>query len=328
MYNFYPMQQNILMKEFKKLAPNDYKKNNKTHKNDKLKAFGAVFDRLRSFSGDVLMDFIASDEVRWYTSDKQALFVQDGDLLKTLGKTKYNQISDFSLIDPPFKSFVLALPSGFKLLDREISGLLVNYYDSYAQINDCVKDTFERLGIPVHKRPRFIDKYDSDKPAMSINYVVDREDNVSRILAPSSIYQSILKGDDVLGKEDMSINAVELDQGEAELQQALIRLVLSLFVYIQSFGADKVIAAGLPDDVKSVKKLQSIAASESRHSHVTNRTGVKSGYVGVRSGHFRQLMHERFYRGEHANRPTGSRIIYIPPYSVGDLDPSHLVDPE
>lgn len=257
--------------------------------------------------------------------NKEILFLEDVSLINSLISTRFNMY-DISKIEFPFDTVMIALPRDFKIMGASISGLMVSFFEKNSDLAQRGQAFVERCwkGGPV---PIFKSVSKTNERTIAISYVIDNEkgnhgesiynrgmlteDRIKKILS--------LEGDELIEYMNHSMKRVSrnnLNDKERMIQGHLMRLIISLLVYIQSFGYDKVIQPGLPQN-KAPKSLQiDKAFRDGAFSRIKN-SFPREVASQTRSAHFRQLSHPRYYQGEHANKEPGSRIIYVSEYLVG-----------
>jgi len=293
-----------------------------------------VKDLLPSMDTVVLME-----ENQWINhSDRNVIFPASSELLKSLYEAK----CDFSTLEHfkmPHDIFILAMPKGFSIDGIEVKGLLVSYM-SPDEREKVMLNFAELAGLGKVKMNRGGD-YANDK-TLAINYFTDKVESgnlvspLLRICIPESELLPVLKSQNydeyvkILGK----FNKFEYDhlsketETDSHLQFIISRLVVMLGVYCSSFpGA---IESGYPES-KEPKHIEPLNhgkwQKQTVGKHLVSDSDRKAHY---RRWFFRQLINERYYKGEHKNKPIGSRIVFVRDTSVNqDINPetlNHLTD--
>lgn len=327
-YSFYNFLYGHLIKMLSKNSA-EVKKLLKRAKNDEeqILLLKHLYPFLKTyFERDRLSHFAILDEIRWVTSkERTAIFAPSSDFLDLMINTKADKVRDITLIKPPSKSFVLSVPSDFKIEGHKISGLLINYFESYEEHRaETIK--LQRFfdeqggGAPLMHTPD-----SGDSPILSITYKIDNEVEVQRFLAPISLYKEIIHSGSLESSEFVKLSSFDLSAEESKVQLTLVKMLLVLFVYIKSFSGEALIN-GLPEGLK-LKSLNSRHALKAYPSFIsTNNDFVRLSYKGEVTGHFRTLEHEKYYQGQYKNDERGSRVIYIPPYTKGDISAKTIND--
>lgn len=100
-----------------------------------------------------------------------------------------------------------------------------------------------------------------------------------------------------------------LSPTEQKMQILLARLAMSFWIYWQANpGA---IAEGTPGRVQDGDAPMLGKALEMMASNTASTTGGRETVEHYRRWHFRQLRDERYYRGEFAGQPLGSRWVFV-----------------
>ncbi|CAH7187275.1 conserved hypothetical protein [Vibrio chagasii] len=331
MYKFAPSNRQSILNMFKTVYPQEFKNLFKQAKKDKDLVFNKVFGYLRDESFvDLIGEQCFADEQRWLDSGRESLFVPSTSFLNALGRTKFD-IVETSAIQPFEKSFVLSVPSDFEINGKKISGILVNWYESAKEASESMDSFYSKCGIETNLRPVHVNL---GSGCIAMMYRVEGEEELSRCLMPTIMFESALANntDEFIQNiqsfaNDFSFQALTVE--EYKIQFKLLRTVLSVMVYAQSFG-DKAVKVGLPSNVAPKNIVGGIGVMKSKKMtlSVSSEFETATSGFGDRAAHFRQLMAERYYLGEHSNKKRGSRIIFVSPAIVGSHNPSTLENVE
>lgn len=107
------------------------------------------------------------------------------------------------------------------------------------------------------------------------------------------------------------ILGVELNNDEMLYQMNLAQLALKTLVYAQAMPEK--VRRGVPDKRAGNNKTSILGEIVSAPDTIKT-TGSAPSSVGF---HFRQLRHEKYYKGDHKDKTVGSRWVFIPPYERG-----------
>ena len=121
----------------------------------------------------------------------------------------------------------------------------------------------------------------------------------------------------MLGTFEDYNNVLPLSDVESDLQYLITRLVAMIGLYSHSFPdrlRDGYPTNSPPKNMEPVlhKKWHSM-----RLGLPTEASGDNDKAYHYRSWHFRQLMDKRYYQGEHATKPIGSRVVFVRDAMVG-----------
>ena len=101
-----------------------------------------------------------------------------------------------------------------------------------------------------------------------------------------------------------------LDDVELDYQRQVAQLILKALVYKQASGN---VRDGVPDKKATPRKVNikgSVVFSPSK----VFESGQQYTTVGL---HFRNLLHDKYYKGEHAGKKKGTRWVQVNPYAKG-----------
>lgn len=274
--------------------------------------------------------FIMAEEHFWPREGNHTIFPENTAVLENLFKAKFS-IEKTGAFDLPFNSFILSLPMGYKVDGYPIPSCMVtwvNYQDSY---DYTVLPFCDYLGIP---RPSGMKHQvsDPDERCLVISYKDHTHpDSYCRIMALESYLPRILKAQstqeflEIMGtyKNSTLLGVIKPDDLDLNIQFRLFKLIAAIGVYNTATEGKK-LTDGFPQSL-SAKVSGKASDVKYANSTLSNFTMLKDGGGGsksspefhVRGWHFRELRDERYYRGEHKDKPIGSRIILIPATTVG-----------
>ncbi len=124
------------------------------------------------------------------------------------------------------------------------------------------------------------------------------------------------------------------DKSPVEELCEITRLVTSVLVYIQALG-DEVLIEGVPLKKRNghggiPMSLREMPSKKKSRPVIFNLKGPKRSFTsragGYRRFHFRTLTHEKYYQGEHARKPRGSRVVFVRDAWIKGMKPHVLTD--
>ncbi|MFK4132211.1 hypothetical protein ACI2KR_07950 [Pseudomonas luteola] len=311
LYDLSPRLTDKICNNLRKIKHLKAKKNNELLK----EFFGLSPDMLHS-----LDLFILAEERFWEMEGNQVIFPESHAVLDNLFRARY-QIKNLQVFNLPFKSFILAMPHGYKIDGYEIPSCLITWEKYQTSEHSYLYPFFKWVGLP---KPGGIKHQESDPDEMELG-IIFQEPGVpmsyQRTLCFGSKVPAILEAKDIhefaaiLGDYSQSNirNIVKSNEKDLQIQFRLFKLIAALGVYNTATGGEKLIS-GFPGSVEP--KILGRGASQrlvmstlgNYTSHAEDRTSPDAHY---RSWHLRQLMDERFYKGEYSHMPPGSRIVFV-----------------
>lgn len=263
---------------------------------------------------------IHMEEWAWLAGDKECYFFETPELADNLIRSGSN-ISDTCNIFAENSVFMLALPSvGFEFCN---SGLLVTMVNSAAR-QQMAKEFFGALGLP---EPEVKSARELGDITFAITY--NSGSAWSRVILPQSRVVELLNTDeqtycDFMKNEDKFVecftDVMTLSDAERKEQYKISKLVCSFLVYKQA----------MPDRIRE--------GMPGKHTYATPVTGKNKSFeirapqhrdtlsAHYRSWHFRQLVNEKYYQGEHAKKPIGSRIVFVSDTTVNREQTNHTAE--
>lgn len=285
---------------------------------------------------------VMGEERYWQRQGGLVVFPEDADVLNLLYRAKFD-IGLPRALKLPATSFMLAMPKGFTLEGLELPGCLVtwlpiNAYNEtiFTPLDKEIGYTFER-GLPTDLTDPeqmtlsicFIDPesrmpYGSKHAGYARNRFFVESDKIPQLLAArdnASFYAASGKYDN----GDMPW-VTECEDNDITRQRCYMQMVLAMSVYYtatehaciaQGFPAGKVQLSPRPGcDIKGMTLLHRAGRQPSPAQQRKLVDGIPRR-EHLRAWHFRQLRHERYYQGQYANWPRGSRIVFVSEAQVG-----------
>lgn len=110
-----------------------------------------------------------------------------------------------------------------------------------------------------------------------------------------------------------------LSPTEQGAQLAILKFVIKTLLFL----------IARPSALTASKPVKPMSSQITEHHHKLFFPEAKSKEQAshYRRGHIRQLRHERFYQGEWASTPVGSRLVFVSEAHIGE-DQIHFVESE
>ncbi|HCM1219256.1 hypothetical protein [Vibrio parahaemolyticus] len=249
------------------------------------------FTRLMARGGESI-DAETSDllgrEKLWVDSGEPTIFIENKDLAQQLYLASFD-VQDFN-VEPPFKTFAMSFPKNTEIEGVKMHTALV----SVMTVAEHLKANRDVLGMP-----------------QTLGCELETSDDlVVCVSANDGVH--LMRGHSYLNTyEDPSVKHSESDEIDM-----LLKIALSLCVY-HSATEGKKLEAGYPKSwVKKSKKRQGTngrgmvlrgmgcGSKPSKEKSAGRKITLKVPF-------FRNLRAERYYQGEHKNKPIGSRWVFV-----------------
>lgn len=275
------------------------------------------------------LDFtVMADEMFWARSGATAIFPSSLHALEDVTAGKFD-VSVATGITMPHESFLLAVPRGLELAGRNIDfGILVTWHRHADRPLRVFQPLFNAIGATsAQVKVGDDDVGIADEHTLHISYPVFHDNGdiaFIRSTIPQSLMPAVLRAEtgaefrEALGAY-AAVRAAHhfpLDERDFELQFLVFRMVVALGVYASAFPDS--LRPGFPGaepkflGPKGLPKIKSVSL---RPAHEAHAGGPRA--PGFRRWHIRQLVDERYYRGEHAALPRGSRWVPVREAVVG-----------
>lgn len=282
------------------------------------------------------LDFtIFCEEWSWMQEGRQALFPKDAAVLDRLMGADF-ETRELSALEMPFSSFVLAMPKGYEVEGIEMPSCLVTWgiFGQYgAERMDPLTSKMGLDGLQ-HEYPEAI----KDEYAVQIVYrdATRKPDLVyARCSLSTSQFHSLLKCNNLDDFRDQAGSysdsnlrqIIENDPRDLVIQYHMLKLIIAIAIFNQATEGVH-LRPGMPgNNVKMLGRLpdeKSVAATLSMPEIPKESSSPDAHY---RRWHFRQLSHERYYQGEHAGKPRGSRWTFVRDAYIGaSSESAHTIE--
>lgn len=283
----------------------------------------SVMHKLYSLNPNTLqsMQFWAlAAEYTWLKAP-HAIYPQDIAFVNSMLNAKYT-VGQGATISFPYESFVLFMPKELKFNNMYATTTLVEictFKQRHVNMNE-----FHKKATGHHVNEIVLGEHCTEDDVVINAFYTDinNSDQLNNMVVPVKMLMELLELNDpnayakVLGAlpsdESSYTTTVQLDVDEVKYQQQLLKMIVSMGVYYSAVG-DSCLKAGAP--ITNTKKDTPSGVSPTNHTFGGTVKRIQG--VHTRSMHFRSLVHEKYYKGEHANKPRGSRWVFIDEYDVG-----------
>lgn len=288
-----------------------------------------------SMMQDSLAHRCGAEELYWLHNGKKTVFVTDN-LIQMLARAKFT-MSENATIEPieGFETFTIAVPKNTFVTDDDGNKIEIRPF-----LMSCltVHESIEKIQGN-YKRVTGCDS------VQSVDLLQDVGETVITVTYESNeiSYQTTEKVSNILNvlknglRDNQALHQHQLLNPEERRQsQMIIRLATAFLIYTNAKNGEN-IKDGYPTDcVFDIEKgftrafwkatSSDVPPRKARHQSKpdgeSNSNGHKQSW-NVRSAHLKNLSHERFYQGEHAWRPRGSRWILVDEYEAGEKIDAH-----
>lgn len=250
----------------------------------------------------------------WMTSERTTLFLESADLVDSLMKARFS-FDDLPVPAEPF-TFSIAVPQGCRNQGVDQYPVLV----TVGACRELEQEQFtmagkiwgmdgvhadrngSRLAVMIAQRAPTSPRPDLGHAYLSSYYTGDGLEAVVRTGAQDH--------DEIVTSHTDLLN-LTTDEMENKMLAASVRLALATWVYWSTCPEN--VNTGTPPasfqdgDAPLLGRFKALQMSAPRMAAGEREVGEHH-----RRWHFRQLRDERYYQGEHANKPRGSRWVLIP----------------
>lgn len=264
---------------------------------------------------ETLENVICAEEWYWLNSDKDVYFFDDAETARNVSNGSY-RIEDITPMFSGNESFVLMLPKEFAINgSTQGGGFLVTVFDHTQRNQDIFAPYYNHaLDIP---SPNIQRVGDHGNWTVSVSYQEDGHSGYRmRCAMPNHQINGLLKCKSVADYRDYMrdnnhfnyLGGADLEGAEFAYQFEVMRLVAGFLVYRHALPER--IKSGFPTG--SHKDAHTQVIKRVQATTVSAPAGVeKSTSTHYRSWHFRQLIDDRFYKGEHEQKARGSRVVFV-----------------
>ncbi|EPH6195607.1 hypothetical protein ACS3CU_001804 [Vibrio parahaemolyticus] len=269
-----------------------------------LKLEGRNFGDNREHTA-ICNEFIFEDEGRF------TIYPDSCELLESILAAKFNITSLVDVV-PPQSSFSVMIPRGYVLPTGEkLESYMINWNTQFSHFNKH-NALRERLGVQLINNTSTENVcYITYTMRRSVNDIQDVGfycDDLLKLINS----QSHIEFNEYL--ESVGISGCVLSEHMYVRYKYAFKIALGLAVYMNVY--DGFLTNGLPVSDRYTfngkRKLKNAFVANS--SVVEQLTSTCSH---IRNAHYRQLRNQKYYQGEYANKPIGSRFVFVKQSLVG-----------
>lgn len=277
---------------------------------------------------ETLMVPCMSEEWHWEKHSGVVLMPEDTTMVEALYRARF-ELDNARHLKFPADSFMIAFPSGCEIDGYPMQPAIVHWHGFQDFSRDFYEPFGEAIGLSMGRgTARLREGLDPALPALSIVFqdpmqkegrlrLVVHCDDIPNILKAQSPEEIL----DIVGCFENSsyTEVIKPSQLDLHIQARLLRLVVAIGVYYTATEGDNILGRGMPASkdrfsrpkAAYVRPMTLYSLAKRRHKeHDDEPVGVEYS-EHVRTWHFRQLRHERYYQGAYADKPRGSRIVFV-----------------
>lgn len=316
LYHVYPQLIEIMYKAFVLALPKQ-----QARSFDRHALFKAYFAHNADAPAWNVNRDIVLEECFWESQGKHVIFPESSNVLDNLLRARYSLDSaeGFTL---PLASFVLAMTSGYSFAGITIPPLSVAWVHG--------NEYEEHVMKPFHAKYRLLENAILEHPQefmMCITYPEDVKTGVfSRVMLYASDLPHLLSCSTpdefkkVMIDRKIALHLEVLTENDFAIQFYAMKLISALGVYNMATDGKR-LRDGYPTQqppkmvgVQAKREISALTLSNSIPAFTGEDHSVSPHY---RSWYFRQLKAERYYQGDFAKAPKGSRYTFVSETMVG-----------
>ncbi len=277
---------------------------------------------LRDPSSANSLEYMAcATERYWQQVDmRQAIFPSDLGVIEGLLNAKFD-LKPGAQLTFPIDTFALFMPKGLKLAGQAAATCMVQIM-TYRQRHEIAsKYQKDITGLPGFNS-KLVGAMPDDQAIFIFYSMLDTPEEINSITVSTDKLMHLLSISETTAfkeaigfigpRGNCDFHTIENTEAESAYQQQLLKLITAIFIYNSAtkgkrltVGAPGIIANKLTD--KNVKTI----------SYKLTGKGSSTNSHHVRGMHFRNLSHEKYYRGEYKDLKPSSRWIFIDQMDVG-----------
>jgi hypothetical protein len=319
-YSLYECQVDKLLHNFKQSTPRVQRK----HLNDRS-MMRLVFDKNREFTFTGTYDVIM-EEMEWERNSSPIIFPENEHVINNLLNANFS-VSTIDGLELPYRSFVMAMPKGYRYGNISIGSFLASFDKSIDSRKKKSEKFLNHYGLRVTRTESV---KDNDPTTLTITYsdegqLLNNIFSISGSLIPTLLNCNTFENfEKALQDSHMGIHIDRVDKRA----YILLRLVLAVAVYDMATEHTRIVQGYPSNNIKDVKyvypnitnKMVTLTAPKREEE----ADGLKMHY---RTWYFRQLRADRYYQGEYEHHPKGSRYSFVSDTVVNrKVDAHTLID--
>lgn len=316
-YTLYQPRMKMLVKEFL----NSLKKQEFViYKDMRKKNDYQIFSEMANIKPELMFSFdsvLMTDDYHWEKLGRPVIYPESTELLDRLLKSHYH-VEQLDYLKMPFKAFVVAIPSGYTFQGVPIHSFLVSNYEA-----DTIQDRYDEFSSALfHQKIPLTLTHSMSSGEWLLNIacldangtaLMRSSEGMSRMgkLMQCKDYQEFSA---TLGRaaERVNYTVKDLEDEDAQIQFYVNRLAMAMAIYHNATNGEY-LTKGFPTTEPVKIQGPFVEPSKIKHYALKDRMVIDKREVNshVRSWHFRQLRHEKYYTGEFETLPKGSRWVFV-----------------
>lgn len=265
-------------------------------------------------------------ENRYLDSDRKVVFVDDAEA-NTLLNMRFNAKHLNALLANGCQTVMLCLKTTFKVRGIRLYSSL-NVIDTAENFEKEYRKTVSQFvsGInfgQVDKPDDILIKVATNCRDGLNNYVAINSEQLIKLMSltldecfvGANILDIVPSIADILLKQgDRRQDQARVQEEEEQIAMLLnMRLTLAYYLYNQ-MTENKYLVSGCPH------KRKAFTLNKYSYKQFAMSAEYKQKVLHLRAGHYRQLIDDRYYKNEHANKAKGSRWVEVKPAVIGKAE--------
>jgi len=277
---------------------------------------------------NTLDTLILTEEV-WHKNQGSPTFLPESeDVARFLSSYGGSQLTEQSLFDESLRTFVLAIPEQGVDVPKAVehlnakTGLLVSLKreqdlepmsQPFLEMLNLPAEKFAYKGVPASTLFNLSITYTTrgDHDQMRTRFTVASKDLVEWLKDPTPENFIQLMSRYERNSDAKFLGKIQLTEDEQRVESCLLKYVVGALLIQRSMPER--IKRGLPNRTNMLNQDKTGLAKPTLYSITPPQSKPRSASVNTfyRQAHFRALVHERYYKGEHAHLERGSRVVFV-----------------
>ena len=255
---------------------------------------------------------ILAFEKAWCEDGKQTIFIDSAETAQSLLKGKFT-LDKLSADFMPYENFMIGMPSDLKLNNQHVQGALI-HFSGGTGVSKASLNFLNYLGVDNRHDERDLAELTDENYSLTVSYTVKGENDTQIITLNQNTfpcfmaanngteyYHQIMKANDTYEHDQRNLNAYQT-------QYELLKLIISMSIYVKA--KPSAITDGMPN-----RRLGFEGYVDKECNKKTIKTSNSRAYSEksehTRSWFIRQLINQRFYRGNYKDMKSGTRFVFI-----------------